>query len=71
MAIDKGVESPVMSEVGNEEVGVQHVVIEEEISIDPEEERKLLCKIDLRVMSLLFFMYFFKYASLEIPLFSV
>ncbi|CAH0002489.1 unnamed protein product [Clonostachys byssicola] len=58
MTVDKGVESPVTSEVGNEEAGVQHVVIEE-ITIDPEEERKLLWKIDLRVMPLLFFMYFF------------
>ncbi|CAH0032850.1 unnamed protein product [Clonostachys rhizophaga] len=59
MTVDKGVESPVTSEVGNEEAGVQHVFIEKEISIDPEDERKLLWKIDLRVMPLLFFMYFF------------
>ncbi|KAK7229397.1 hypothetical protein V2G26_001567 [Clonostachys chloroleuca] len=54
MSIDKGVESPVTSEVGNEEAVVQYVVIEEEISIDPEEETKLFWKTDLRVMPLFF-----------------
>lgn len=61
MATTKEISTPVESDLGNENGGFQpHIDIEEEVHIDPEEERRLVRKIDLRVMPLLFFMYLFK-----------
>ncbi|KAJ9145114.1 MFS general substrate transporter [Pleurostoma richardsiae] len=51
--------SPVVSESPEDGGLKSHAEIPEEICIDPEEERRLVRKIDFRVMPLLFLMYFF------------
>lgn len=61
MASSKDISDPVVVSDVLEEGGVKpHVDVHEEPSIDPEEERRVVRKIDLRVLPLLFFMYLFK-----------
>ncbi|KAJ3461594.1 hypothetical protein MRS44_010147 [Fusarium solani] len=60
MASSKDISDPVVVSDVLEEGGVKpHVDVHEEPSIDPEEERRVVRKIDLRVLPLLFFMYLF------------
>ncbi|KAL2680975.1 hypothetical protein Neosp_008578 [[Neocosmospora] mangrovei] len=60
MASCKDTLDPVVVSDVLEEGGVKpHVDVHEEPSIDPEEERRVVRKIDLRVLPLLFFMYLF------------
>ncbi|KAM0435990.1 hypothetical protein ACHAPT_002882 [Fusarium lateritium] len=60
MASSKDPADPAVVSDVLEEGGVKpHVDVHEEPSIDPEEERRVVRKIDLRVLPLLFFMYLF------------